>query len=78
MTDTFAMTVGSPKILSLCFLWQIKGMVAIARPYRACREIENSHELTGHIVLIERGDCMFVDKVNFGSLCHHIHAFMDL
>ncbi|XP_025112194.1 ER degradation-enhancing alpha-mannosidase-like protein 3 isoform X2 [Pomacea canaliculata] len=40
----------------------IKGMVAIARPYRACREIENSHELTGHIVLIERGDCMFVDK----------------
>ena len=43
---------------------QVMGMLAIARPYRVCREIDNIQELQGHIVILERGDCMFVDKVS--------------
>nr|KAG5703061.1 hypothetical protein BaRGS_016222 [Batillaria attramentaria] len=40
----------------------VSGMLAVARPFKACREFDNTHELTGHIVVLERGDCMFVDK----------------
>ena len=38
-------------------------MLAIARPYRACQEIDNVQELVGRIAILERGDCKFVDKV---------------
>ncbi|KAK7089469.1 hypothetical protein V1264_024679 [Littorina saxatilis] len=40
----------------------VTGMLAVSRPYRACKEMENVQELAGHIVILERGDCMFVDK----------------
>ena len=32
-------------------------------PYRACKDIENSADIGGRIAVVERGDCMFIDKV---------------
>ena len=52
-------------------LFQVSGMLAIARPFRACKEIENVHELAGHIIILERGDCMFVDKVCWLTVVRH-------
>ena len=34
-----------------------------AIPYRACENIENSKEIINRIVVVERGGCMFIDKV---------------
>lgn len=43
----------------------IKGKLARGEPYKMCNShVENPHELSGKIALIERGNCMFVDKVN--------------
>ena len=54
-------------------------MLAIARPFRACKEIENVLELSGHIVILERGDCMFVDKVCWiHILCNKLQFVMGL
>ncbi|XP_049786542.1 ER degradation-enhancing alpha-mannosidase-like protein 3 [Schistocerca cancellata] len=41
---------------------KIKGQVAIADPIRLCQDAVNPSELVGHIAIMERGDCMFVDK----------------
>ena len=38
----------------------VEGKLVIASPFRACTELEN--EVKGKIVLLERGDCLFVDK----------------
>lgn len=35
----------------------------VARPFRACGDIVNSRELFGKIAVVQRGDCMFVEKV---------------
>lgn len=60
-------------------LFQVSGMLAIARPFRACKEIENVLELSGHIVILERGDCMFVDKVCWiHFLCDKLRFVMGL
>ncbi|CAG5125309.1 unnamed protein product [Candidula unifasciata] len=40
----------------------VQGQLAITKPFRACADIENGEELKGKIAIIERGDCMFVDK----------------
>lgn len=34
----------------------------IAQPYKACSPLINDYNLKGKIALIERGDCMFVEK----------------
>ena len=65
--------------LCYCFmvLFQVSGMLAIARPYQACKEIENVQELSGHIVILERGECMFVDKVSWSHiLCTKVCEFL--
>jgi len=31
-------------------------------PFRACEALMNSADLVDKIVIVERGDCMFVDK----------------
>lgn len=46
----------------VCVL-QIEGQLAIADPLRGCQPLSNSGEVKGKLVMIERGDCMFVDKV---------------
>lgn len=40
----------------------VDGKLAIAKPYKACGTLENAAEVKGKIVLLERGDCLFVDK----------------
>lgn len=43
---------------------QMQAEVAVAEPFRACEALINAAELVNKIVIVERGDCMFVDKVN--------------
>ena len=37
--------------------------VTIAEPFKACTSIANAEELKHRIAVIERGECMFIDKV---------------
>lgn len=41
---------------------KVNGLVGVANPLRACKPLENSALLEGRIVIVERGECMFVDK----------------
>eukprot|EP00105_Crassostrea_gigas_P002096 XP_011414505.1 PREDICTED: ER degradation-enhancing alpha-mannosidase-like protein 3 [Crassostrea gigas] len=41
----------------------ILGHVAVVQPYDACRPLQNPRDLEGKIGLLERGSCMFMDKV---------------
>lgn len=36
-----------------------------AVPLRACEQPHNKAEIKDKIVIIERGDCMFIEKVRF-------------
>merc|ERR1712168_259878 len=40
----------------------IEGRLVIAEPYKACQPIKNFEQVEGNIALIERGDCMFIEK----------------
>lgn len=43
---------------------KVTGKVVLANPSLACRDnIDNADALAGAIVIVDRGDCMFVDKV---------------
>lgn len=35
----------------------------VAAPFRACESLENVPLLKDRIVIVQRGDCMFIDKV---------------
>ena len=37
--------------------------VSIAEPIKACSSLANTEELKHRIAVIERGECMFIDKV---------------
>ncbi|CAL4108106.1 unnamed protein product, partial [Meganyctiphanes norvegica] len=41
---------------------EVEGKVIAASPLRACGEVHNSDEVTGKIVLVERGECEFIEK----------------
>ncbi|XP_071551477.1 ER degradation-enhancing alpha-mannosidase-like protein 3 [Panulirus ornatus] len=41
---------------------QVNGPVMKATPLRACEQLDNEDEIRGKIVIIERGDCMFIEK----------------
>ena len=41
----------------------VKGQLEIAKPYKACSPIINLYHVKNKIAIVERGDCMFVDKV---------------
>jgi hypothetical protein len=36
----------------------------VSDPLRACSDIKNKESLKGRIAIVQRGDCMFVDKVH--------------
>ncbi|XP_068226667.1 ER degradation-enhancing alpha-mannosidase-like protein 3 isoform X4 [Palaemon carinicauda] len=40
----------------------VRGKVVKAHPLRACGELDNEEEIRGKIVIMERGDCMFIEK----------------
>ncbi|XP_038820756.1 ER degradation-enhancing alpha-mannosidase-like protein 3 isoform X1 [Salvelinus namaycush] len=42
----------------------VKGSIVKTSPYTACGPIENAEELSGHIALAQRGDCMFAAKAH--------------
>lgn len=43
----------------------VRGKLAIGNPFKMCHsEVGNPAELKGRIAIIERGSCMFVDKVS--------------
>jgi hypothetical protein len=42
---------------------QIEGGVVKVEPYNGCAPVVNANELKGKIGLVQRGDCMFIEKV---------------
>lgn len=40
----------------------VKAPVIFAQPFRVCSELTNGEKVKGRIVIMERGDCMFVEK----------------
>lgn len=42
---------------------KVVAQLAIGKPFRMCRDPVNEGELRQKIVIIQRGDCMFVEKV---------------
>lgn len=40
----------------------VTSKAVFAKPFHACTDIENKDELVGKLVIIERGECTFVDK----------------
>ena len=42
---------------------QVKGRIGVADPLRVCGDLLNPLRLRGRIAILERGDCMFVEKV---------------
>lgn len=49
----------------------MRGPVVKADPLRACEQPHNKAEIKDKIVIIERGDCMFIEKVKFNFLIHY-------
>jgi mannosidase alpha-like ER degradation enhancer 3 len=47
----------------------VKGRVAVADPLRVCGDVLNPEHVRGRIAIVERGDCMFVEKVRVQYLC---------
>ena len=40
----------------------MEGELVVAQPYKACKPLTNAAAVKGKLVLLERGDCMFIDK----------------
>ena len=36
----------------------------MAVPFTGCHPLLNANDVAGKFVIVERGDCMFIDKVN--------------
>lgn len=43
----------------------ITGLLQILDPFKGCTSITNGDRIRGKIAILERGDCMFIDKVGF-------------
>ena len=41
----------------------ITGLLHVLEPFKGCTKIENGDRISGKIAILERGDCMFIDKV---------------
>lgn len=41
---------------------EVRAPLTLLDPIRGCGELRNGHELRGKIVIMERGECMFVEK----------------
>ncbi len=51
----------------------VYGVAVVAPSIKGCQPLEPSADVRGKIVLLERGDCMFIDKVqpcrNLTGIC---------
>ncbi|CAD6997619.1 unnamed protein product [Ceratitis capitata] len=45
----------------------IEGELVIASPFRACYELSNKEEISGRILIAQRGDCTFVSKARLAQ-----------
>lgn len=50
--------------------------LVLGQPFRMCRDPADEERIRGKIVVIQRGDCMFVDKVPLPSTTL-VHFFSD-
>lgn len=46
----------------------VSGEAIETEPFRACKEIRNTDQITNRIAVIERSECMFIDKVRLAQL----------
>ena len=65
---------GVVRVIPSVFTVQVQAEVAVAEPFRACEPLINAGELVNKIVIVERGDCMFVDKVACFYLVVHCQS----
>ena len=47
---------------------QVEGEVVKVEPITGCVPVINNQQLQGKIGIVERGDCMFIDKVNLSPV----------
>lgn len=48
--------------------FSVSGQLVVADPIKACTAPNNAKEFWGKIVIVERGDCMFVGKINLMNM----------
>lgn len=58
--DQFIFT--SREIMFRLFVFQMSAEVSMGEPFKACSPLTNGEELKHRIAVLERGDCMFIDK----------------
>ncbi|GMT31202.1 hypothetical protein PFISCL1PPCAC_22499 [Pristionchus fissidentatus] len=63
----FPVLTGSLALYGSRLMKQLQGPLALAYPFRACDKLDNAHELAGKVVIVERSDCMFVDKTKLAQ-----------
>ena len=56
----------------------ITGILHLAEPFKGCSEIINSDRVRGKIAILERGECMFVDKVGISVINVRLPCFFPL
>lgn len=55
---------------------EVIGELVVAEPYRACGDLKNKNHVRGKLVLLERGDCMFVEKTRNVQIAGGIGAII--
>ena len=50
-----------------CF-FQISAEISVGEPYKGCATLSNAEDLKHRIAVLERGECMFIDKVLWSPL----------
>ena len=53
---------------------QAKGTLVKAEPLNACTDLANPGAVKGHIVVMLRGDCMFIEKVRGAAPVGDMHS----
>ena len=47
----------------LLLFFQISAEISVGEPYKGCATLSNADDLKHRIAVLERGECMFIDKV---------------
>ncbi|XP_022658502.1 ER degradation-enhancing alpha-mannosidase-like protein 3 isoform X3 [Varroa destructor] len=55
---------------------QVSGEIVLAAPPKVCHGVANCAAMTGRIALLERGDCMFIEKARHVQRCGAIGAIV--
>lgn len=54
----------------------MSGEIVLAAPPKVCHGVANCAAMTGRIALLERGDCMFIEKARHVQRCGAIGAIV--